>query len=91
MSNGSKVVIQLTELWKEEVGLRGWSNRTVAGGLGNRLMNPYRCAGESRETDLKLCFIDSIISRLDSQAFVNFRAQFAVLRRVFVFLLAIIG
>lgn len=32
MSNGSKIVIQLTELWKEEVGLRGWSNRTVAGG-----------------------------------------------------------
>jgi hypothetical protein len=27
-------------------------------------MNPYRDAGESCKTDVKLCFIDSIISRL---------------------------
>jgi hypothetical protein len=42
-------------------------------------MNPYRDAGESCKTDVKLCFIDGIISRLSPQAFVEFGAQFAVL------------
>jgi hypothetical protein len=53
--------------------------------LGNKLMDPYRCAVESCETDLKLCFIGNLISRLDSGLCIIFRhdllrcAEFALL------------